>query len=339
MNNKVSVIMRTGVSRIGCLEQAVNSVLDQHHKHIEIVLVENGSNGLGDWVATKNWRSCELKYYQQDEANRCTAGNLGLTKATGDFICFLDDDDIFYPNHLSILVGALENNVNAGAAYSVSHEVKSQIHSYTPFLYTDKAPRIFYRREFSRGALFANNYLPIQSVLFRKQLFETHGGFDSELQRLEDWNLWARYASQSEFVFIDTVTSMYRKPAEKKEVGIRNKEHDDYYFLARAKQSEIPTFFDQSLFDEIVTDIFRNTFLSRFSIRLVYGGKLSGHPVFNKICEQWKLSFLNNRCEMSVLDSIRLTNEIVTNHRVIWNIHRVEKFILKKTNKILQRLA
>jgi glycosyltransferase involved in cell wall biosynthesis len=335
MKNKVSVIIRTGLSRVGCLEQAINSVTAQRYKNVEIVIVENGSKGLQDWLAKKNFENCELRYCYQAEANRCSAGNSGLAAATGDFVCFLDDDDIFYPNHLDVLVGVLDATCSADAAYAVSHEVKSRIESYTPFQCADQTPQIVYRRKFSKGALFVNNYLPIQSVLFKKKLFDKHGGFDSNLQRLEDWDLWIRYASQSEFVFVDVVTSMYRVPSDPKIITVRNREHDEYYPLARAKQSQIPTVFDLKLFDEIVAGIFRCTKISSTFLRFAYGGKLSTYPAFYKICEQWKLSFNNDKCEMSVLDAIKLTGEVVTQHKLLWNIHRAESLIQRKIKQIL----
>ncbi|MDO8843247.1 glycosyltransferase [Methylicorpusculum sp.] len=337
MNNKVSVIIRTGASRVGCLEQAIDSISSQLYKNIEVVIVENGSKGLQEWLANKKFENCELRYYQQTEANRCSAGNLGLEVARGNYVCFLDDDDIFYPNHINLLVAALEENNAAVAAYSLSHEVKSQIDSYTPFQCKDKTARIVFRQQFSRGALFVNNYLPIQSVLFRKTLFEQYGGFDVSLQRLEDWDLWVRYASQSEFVFVDVATSMYRMPINRKISGIRNREHDEYYPFVRAKQSQITTIFDQNLFDEMIEEIFRCTKISMIILRLIYDGKLSKQPLFKKICTQWGLSFNDRKSEITVLDAIKLTSEVITQYKLLWNIHRTEFFIRQKIKQIVFR--
>lgn len=338
MTDKVSVIIRTSVSRAGCLNYAIDSILQQTYQNIEIILIENGSNGLQDIFNSKNLGGITFRYCHLSEANRCAAGNIGLAITTGQYICFLDDDDIFYRNHLEVLVEALKNNISAGAAYSLSHEVESNIISYTPFECIDKSPHVVFKRDFTRGGLFVNNYFPIQSVLFRKQLFLKHGGFNENLQRLEDWDLWVRYASQSDFIFVNEVTSLYRKPADRTTIASRNLEHDQFYFVAREKQSEIITNFDAHLFDEIAYEIFQRTKISKAILCIFYNKKLSKNSNFNRICEQRNLDAYNNIYEMSVLDAIRLTSEVVTSHRLLWNFHRAENCIQKKLRKLADYL-
>lgn len=337
MGSKVSVIIRTSASRVGCLEQAISSVSSQRYENMEIVVVENGSKFLKGWVADKKIMNRNLVYRHQTEPNRCTAGNLGLSVSTGDFICFLDDDDILYPNHLDVLTGALENDSSADAAYAVAHEVRSRIKSYAPFQCIDQAPRIVFRREFSKGALFVNNFLPIQTVLFRRTLFEKYGGFDSNLQRLEDWDLWVRYASHSKFVFVDAITSMYRVPCNREILLVRNREHNEYYPQARAKQAHIQTSFDLNLFDEIVAEIFRPAGISNFFLRHIYRRTLNNRRIFNETCEQWKINLKSGMCEMSVLEAIRLTSEVITKYKVLWGVYRVEHFIMTKFKEAFVR--
>ena len=52
---------------------------------------------------------------------------------------------------------------------------------------------VFPDEPFSRPAMWHHNYMPIQSVLFHRSLFEQHGGFAEDMDQLEDWNLWTRY--------------------------------------------------------------------------------------------------------------------------------------------------
>jgi hypothetical protein len=57
--------------------------------------------------------------------------------------------------------------------------------------------------------LWDHNYLPIQSVVFRRELYAKYGGFDEELENLEDWNLWVRYSQVDDFQMVDRVTSLF----------------------------------------------------------------------------------------------------------------------------------
>lgn len=57
--------------------------------------------------------------------------------------------------------------------------------------------------------------MPIQNVLFRKSVYEKHGGFDLEIDHQEDWNLWCRYAQEGDFVHVPKTTALYRVPGDK----------------------------------------------------------------------------------------------------------------------------
>ena len=75
--------------------------------------------------------------------------------------------------------------------------------------------------------------------MFRRTLYETKGGFDPELDNLEDWNLWVRYTLEQDFEMIDKVTSLYRVPARPEEAVRRQNVLDDYYAKAVTKHAAL----------------------------------------------------------------------------------------------------
>lgn len=79
-----------------------------------------------------------------------------------------------------------------------------------------KKKYIRYRQPFHRLLLYTENYIPIQSILFERSLFETYGGMDEEIGMMEDWDLWVRYSIATDFVFVDQVTSCYYVPYKRK---------------------------------------------------------------------------------------------------------------------------
>jgi len=87
--------------------------------------------------------------------------------------------------------------------------------------------------------MWHHNYLPIQTVLFRRDLYLKHGGFDAQLDNLEDWNLWVRYSLHDDFLMVPKVTSLYRVPYANAQALERQKVLDDYYGKAQQKHSEL----------------------------------------------------------------------------------------------------
>ena len=79
--------------------------------------------------------------------------------------------------------------------------------------------------------------MPIQTVLFQRKLFEQYGGFDPDLDNLEDWNLWVRFSLKHDFLMVPKVTSLYRVPASVDKALQRQSVLDDYYDKAQAKHA------------------------------------------------------------------------------------------------------
>jgi glycosyltransferase involved in cell wall biosynthesis len=93
------------------LDDAINSVLSQNYKPIEIIVVDDGStDNSADIARTYS----EVQYIYQTNQGPCTARNTGVAAAQGQFIAFLDADDIWLPNKLSIQVGYLSNHPEIG---------------------------------------------------------------------------------------------------------------------------------------------------------------------------------------------------------------------------------
>jgi hypothetical protein len=91
------------------------------------------------------------------------------------------------------------------------------------------------RQEWDYEVLRHHNFIPILAILFRRSLFEKHGGFDTELEQLEDWNLWLRYGHQQRFQFIPKTTSYYRTPANASVRADRHQLLHEAYELAQSR--------------------------------------------------------------------------------------------------------
>ena len=240
----VSVLVRTMPGRAGKLWEAIASVVNQTYVHmqcpIELVVVEDGGLGIESAkdqidALRASGSLAKVTYLPLPKSGRCVAGNKAMEVATGQLCCFLDDDDLFYADHLEVLVNEWLKQPSLGAVYGLGYEVRTHVLSEEPWVYENVMHSLIHRQEFSRPMLWHHNYFPIQTVLFQRRLYLENGGFDLDLENLEDWNLWVRYSLKNDFKLIPKVTSIYRVPDQLEKALQRQAVLDNYYAKAKAK--------------------------------------------------------------------------------------------------------
>ena len=237
----VSVLTRTTPNKTGRLKEAIASIAAQTYPNIQLVIVEDGGStaqAFMDEIRTSE-AFADVCYLPLPKTGRCGAGNAALQAASGQLLCFLDDDDLFYADHLEVLVAAWQKRPELGAVYGLAYQVRTEIVSPEPWVYREVEHSLLYRQPFNRYLIWHHNYLPIQTVLFQRTLFEKYGGFDPELDNLEDWNLWVRYSLFHDFEMVPKVTSLYRVPAKIETAVERQQLLDDYYAKAQEKHAQL----------------------------------------------------------------------------------------------------
>ncbi|HXS72644.1 MAG TPA: glycosyltransferase [Rhodanobacteraceae bacterium] len=226
----VSIIVRTYSGRRPLLQQAIVSCLHQTWRNLEILLIEDGCSGrsfadIGAW-------DDRIRYLPQPKKGRAAAGNAGMAAARGDYLMFLDDDDLLFPDHVEVLMDALAGCGGNGLAYADSLEVPIDRHHLAVTLKPVRAPHPLYAVQHVAW----RNPFPIQSVLFSRRLYETLGGFDESLDWLEDWDLWKRYFPAAELIGVCKITSLYRAPGDF--IGVlRRQRHFARYFSKRHRDA------------------------------------------------------------------------------------------------------
>jgi hypothetical protein len=159
--------------------------------------------------------------------------------AEGELFGFLDDDDLLLPCHVESLVEHLRLHPDTVGAYSSSWEIPTEVVSLSPLKYVEGKKLLFGRAKFSLDALWNYNYIAIQSLLLRKELFLKYGGFSETLDCLEDWDLWLRFTSESDFVFLDKPTSKFRMPNKESVLASRREQHLHYLSTLRSRQKDL----------------------------------------------------------------------------------------------------
>jgi glycosyltransferase involved in cell wall biosynthesis len=184
---RVSVVLPTR-NRSSMLRQAIASALAQGSVETEVIVIDEGSSDdtpeqlqrLGDEP---------LSVIRHDPPKGvCAARNAGIVRARGEWLAFLDDDDIWAPAKLATLLSRAEGG--HGFAYSSGLEVDERISVIRVRRAPD--PQGLPRR------LFASNAIGTPSgVILRADLLDRIGGFDERLSALADWDLWIRAAAEA----------------------------------------------------------------------------------------------------------------------------------------------
>lgn len=229
----VSIIVRT-CGRPDVLRETLKSLANQTYPHFEIVLVEDGVESASE-MAAKEFKDLNIIYKSTGtRVGRSKVGNLGMELAHGKYLNFLDDDDLFFADHIETLTAALLSSPHK-LAYSLAFETPIEVISQKPYIYKIHSYNKTHTQSYDKIELCHHNYLPIQCVMFEKTLFEKYGGFDESLEALEDWDLWVRYSLYTDFQFVPKTTSVYRIPYDKAVNSDRQKKLDEALITVRNK--------------------------------------------------------------------------------------------------------
>jgi GT2 family glycosyltransferase len=230
----VSILIRTS-GRPAWLRRALASCATQTWPNLEVVVIEGGS-GCCRGVVEEFSQRLAIRYQATGAATgRARNGNLALAAARGEWLNFLDDDDVLFADHVEVTLSAA-TRAGLSGAYALAWETPTRVHDRDGARFEEVCRKTRHAQRFDRMLLWHHNYLPIQSVVFHRRLYERHGGFDEEMEQLEDWNLWTRYTLEDDFVMVAKTTSKYRVPADAREAAERQLRLDHAYAGALERQ-------------------------------------------------------------------------------------------------------
>ena len=225
-NPLVSIIVRTK-DRPVLLKRAIESIENQTYRPIEVVLVNDGGCDLNVEELTNIIEDIPLRYIRLEKnTGRPHAGNVGIENAQGEYIGFLDDDDVFYPYHIETLIEAFQES-DYKISYTDAEVVHlADIHEGGEIQEKDGFP--WESIDFSFETLLLQNYISFMTLLFRKTVLVEAGGFDESFDLCEDWDLIIRLGSRYPFHHIRKITAKYTFWSEEHQVTIGNEKLSPY---------------------------------------------------------------------------------------------------------------
>lgn len=204
---KISVIIPT-YNAEDMIVETVNAVLAQSFTDFELIVIDDGSKDK-TLVQVNAIEDSRIKAFAYDNAGVCAARNRGIGHASGDFISFLDHDDLWTADKLEDQLLALQARPDAGAAYSRVVRMYEQGDyfafkpSHTPLVEGNIFPNLL------RGNFIGNG----SNILVRREAVEAIGGFDPDCPYCADWDYCLRLAAHCGYVAVPKNQILYRQVA------------------------------------------------------------------------------------------------------------------------------
>jgi len=201
MAPKVSICIPT-YNRKDYLEKTIESVFAQTYKDYEVVLVDDGStDGTAEMIKSTG---LPIRYHWEKNSGEAVARNKMIKLAQGEFITFVDSDDL-------LIHDAVEKMMNVMEAEG------GEVIVYGPYQRIDQDGNIYGRyktRQYSgyiTKYLFQNIFVYSCGSIFPKKVLETAGGFDTSLPVCSDYDFWLRLSLEYRFVALTEPTFKRRR--------------------------------------------------------------------------------------------------------------------------------
>jgi glycosyltransferase involved in cell wall biosynthesis len=192
-----SIIVPT-YNRETFIEKTIRSILAQTYPHFEIIIADDGSKDNTEAVV-KAIDDKRIAYYRKENGERGAARNFGIARAKGDFVTFIDSDDVLYPNHFEEAIKLLKANPTA-EVFHLAYEYRD---TDANLLDTKKHWRNFNEQLIRGNVISCIGIFVKQGILAGNLLFSEN----RTLSGTEDWLLWLRLAARYKFYYSDTITA------------------------------------------------------------------------------------------------------------------------------------
>jgi glycosyltransferase involved in cell wall biosynthesis len=228
---KVSVVI-PAYNAMAYLPAAVESVLSQTFTDFEVLIIDDGSTDhIVSWVS--GLTDPRIRLISQVNQGLSAARNTGIINAQGDYIAFLDADDLWAPIKLEKQVHCLDNHPTVGLVHTFMLFVDVQGKSTGRVMASDLAGEVW-------AQLAIRNAIACPSVMARRECFDRVGLFDQTLRSIEDWDMWLRIAAEYPFAVIKAPLAYYRQVPNSMSKNCKVMEASFNTMLEKAFQSALP---------------------------------------------------------------------------------------------------
>jgi glycosyltransferase involved in cell wall biosynthesis len=285
----ISIIIPT-YNRSHLILKTLNSIKNQEFRNYEVVIVDDGSNDNTKEVVEKYISDKKLHnfyYYHKSNGERGAARNFGISKASGQWITFLDSDDLFYDNHLRIASEFIFKN-NKISVFHSAYEFKNQKNEWLR--------KVVYPANGNlNDAILKGNLFSCFGMFFKSNvLSELNFEENRELSGSEDWLLWLLISARYKIHLQPQISGCMIQHDERSVLGFNEEKLLFRTNVLVTKLNEDKVFFER--YGKKVIDRIHGHMLTYSALHILFiGSKL----------QAMKLFFKGLKCSPSELFKIR----------------------------------
>jgi glycosyltransferase involved in cell wall biosynthesis len=172
------------------LERTLRSVLDQDHDDVEIIVQDGGSTDQSVEIL-KRYES-RLRWESRRDSGQSAAINEGMRKATGEFLCYLNSDDMFCAGALHRVAEFFASHPEALVVYGLADFINEH----------DDVLGAYPIEPWNYAALLEMCFICQPACFWRRSVLERHGSFDESLHYAMDYEYWLRVGAETPFHFL-----------------------------------------------------------------------------------------------------------------------------------------
>jgi glycosyltransferase involved in cell wall biosynthesis len=209
------------------IRETIASILNQTFQDLELIVINDGSQD-ATLEIVEQISDTRLKVFSYSNAGQATSRNRGISHACGEYISFIDADDLWTPDKLEAQLKALQANPQAAVAYSWTD-------------YIDESSQPLQRGSYMsvNGNVYANLLLidfigSGSNPLIRQQALTEVGGFNELMTPSEDRDLWLRLAARYHFIAVPSPQVLYRQSINSASTNVLRMEQSSLRVIEQA---------------------------------------------------------------------------------------------------------
>jgi len=209
-----SVVMPT-FNRPASIRESIESVRSQTVAEWELIVVNDGGGREVEAVVAPYLADRRVRYVYAEHGGLSAARNAGMALARGQFIAQLDDDDIYYPDHLAAMAAAFRQRPDYRVVYTDFYRAYQEDRD-GEWVTTRRA--LDYSHEFSRALLRSGTIAPVCNLVHHREALDTVGYYNELILRAMDWDYFIRLARRYDFLHLKKITGEFRQRADRSQM-------------------------------------------------------------------------------------------------------------------------
>ena len=190
------------------VQSAIESVLAQTNRDWELIIIDDGSIDRTAAII-HGFDDQRIRYFRQENAGEAAARNTALQKMRGQWLAFIDADDLYLPDHLERTIAYLEQNPDKDAVYTDGFHIDSDGRQLQSLASRRRGP--FEGWIFEEVVRASDVFGPPICVVLRRSLVEKYQlRYDTRIVIGPDWDFFTRYSEHARFGYLDQQTCLYR---------------------------------------------------------------------------------------------------------------------------------